>query len=657
MKRSYFILILFLSLFVSRLGWSELHVVPTTQQDFTDILKGLANDHAYRQWCTGHCGQIYVLKLSGTISSGVLDIDITGNIVGKNSGVLPLFGAVPAVDVLSLKNAGQDVPLLFYRKSYYTLLEPGAFHLTGQIKIDSKAATNFTLPGAVGQVLLNIQDQEPLLKNVSLGQIGASFQIISQAKSKAAQTEAPKHDLRLMITRVFHIARDKTFSYNIKAVGAEAGQVISLLLENNEKVLETQPQNAKISADKIDFTATGAENNFVVEGEWTDPDLKLTAPAGTVTETWSVSCEGAYDCQFAGDVEKSVASDRHQWEPMPGQTLSVKWQELAMLKGQSIVVQQVLLDSFYHGKGLKQKLQMEVSSSAVNQLYLALPKDSIPTALSYDGNISPILKNDKGLVHLTIPQGLSAIGLEWDLPAVQGFKIPSPSLDLPVSKWVFWAHPDEDRTALFAAGLPGSPVVLFWPRMVFCLFLGVLFLLGEKKYSGKIQTKTALFLLFTTGFALLDPWVMAVVIAFLVVIRLLLRAKEPRNIFGYLFESGIILGLFAALLVSFFEIMNQAFFSNSPFAFKDFCQAEVIFGHYKDYSAFCWQSDLLSSGSNGPVPFFWTVPVFGVRVVFFFWALAAGYFLFTELKNLLAGLKHYYGRGLKPVVRKVAKIK
>jgi len=652
MKKILKLIILAVMLQLPSTSMAAFNISPNSQEEFINILKGLANDHSYKQWCQDNCGQIHLLKLSGRIADGELDLDISGNIVGKDNGVLPLFGSVPAVEIISLKNGSDEVPLVFYNKSYYTLLAPGPFQLKGKIKIDRTSSTNFTLPGAIGKVLLDISDQEPLLKSVRLGQIGGSFQIVSASQKKDKGVKSQKRDLRLDITRDFVIARDKTFTYTIKVVGAKVGQVITFPLSYDEKVLLVNPQNAKISSDRVEFTATGSDNRFVIQGEWTKKDVKLIAAAGAVKETWGISCEGAYDCLFSGDVEKAVGTSGHQWIPLAGQILTVTWKELGLLQGQSIVAQEVLLDSRYTGKGMKQKLVVKLTSSAADQIFIDLPDTAIPTELKYGSKPSPILKNKKGLVHLTVPQGDSQISLSWEIPKRTQKRIPLPEFKLPTGKWIFWVTPNKNENAIYTGGPAGSPVVLFWPRMGFCLFMGLLFIYTERKLFKKSQTSLVLFLILCAGYALSSPLSILAVVGFIAAIRLLGRVKEKRTIFGWLFEGGIVLLLAALTIGTYIALLDKAFFTGIPFSYESFCSSASVAGNYKPLSALCWESTLVRADQPVSSPYIITLPTLVVRVVYFFWAVVVGYYFFRELKNLWQGLKHYYSLGRKPVFKK-----
>lgn len=655
MKIRLFFVLVFWVMGFSHLSRAAFNIEPGTNEDLTQILKGLADDHAYRNWCQKDCGQIYTMTLSGKIADGVLGINITGNIIGKDNGVLPLFGAVPAIEVTTLKQGEEEIPLIFYNKAYYTLLPPGPFRLTGQIKIERGAATNVTLPGSVGQVKLDIVDQEPLLSLVPLGIVNGSFQIVSAAKIKKDEKESgkAKREVRLEIERRFRVARDKLFEYSIHVVGAELGQVISIPLEHGEKVLEVTPSNAKTSEDKVDFTATASENDFFIEGEWTEPEIRVTAADGAVNETWVVVCEGAYDCEFTGDVEKDVGTSEHKWLPLSGQTLVTTWQELMLLKGQSIVAQTAVLDTQKKGEGYKQNLSLKLTSSAADHILVTLPELAIPTSLRYDSVTAPVLTNDKGQIHLTIPQGNSHVGLDWEISEKKGSRIPLPSMQVPIGKWVFWYSPGEKQSIVYAGGLSGSPVVFFWPRLGLCLFLALLFLYAEKRLSGQM-TACAFFLILAGGYALHEPLALLVVMAFMALSRWLARVNQQRTIFGWFFEGAVLLGLVMLSLATYVEILDVAFFQTQPLRFESFCaESEPISGLHKVYEALCWETDLVNPYQSASAPYVWVLPTMAVRVAGFIWALLAGYFFYWEFKRLGQGLKQYVKLGTKPFLKKI----
>jgi hypothetical protein len=478
---------------------------------------------------------------------------------------------------------------------------------------------------------------------------------VSAAKIKNDEktAEKTKREVRLAIERRFRVARDKLFEYSIHVVGAELGQVISIPLEHGEKVLEVTPSNAKTSEDKVDFTATASENDFFIAGEWTQSEIRVTAADGAVNETWVVVCEGAYDCEFKGDVEKDVGKTEHKWLPLSGQTLVTTWQELMLLKGQSIVAQTAVLDTQKSGDGYKQKLSLKLTSSAADHILVTLPESAIPTNLRYDSVTAPILKNDKGQIHLTVPQGNSHVGLDWEISEKKGSRIPLPSVQVPVGKWVFWYSPGEKQNVVYAGGLSGSPVVLFWPRLGLCLFLALLFLYAEKRLSGH-KTACAFFLILAAGYALQEPLAFLVVMAFMALSRWLAGVNRQRTIFGWFFEGGLLLGLVVVSLMTYIDILDAAFFTEQPFRFENFCaESEPISGLHKAYDALCWETDLVNPYQSTLAPYIWILPTMAVRGMGFIWALLAGYFLTLEFKRLSQGLKHYIKLGIKPILKKV----
>lgn len=627
-------------------AWAQIYISPQTQEELDGIINSLAKDHAYPQWCEKSCAQITIFKLSGELASGELAVRIDGNVVGSKQGVLPLFGAVPAVDILSLKNDRGDVPLIFFEKSFYTFLSPGPFHLTGIMRVKG-GATNFVLPASVGQVVLDIPDQEKLLSEVKLGQVGGSFQLVPASLGKKG---VQKQSLRLEITRSFEINREKNFVYTIHVVGAKPGQIINFPISNREKILKN-PGNAKVFADRIDFTAGLTEQSFQVEGEWLAKEIKLTALSGAVRETWRLRCEGAFDCAFTGDVEKSRLGNEHIFLPISGQTLEVTWKELGLLAGQHLVVQTALLDSKKTGDGLKQNLFLQVTSSAANSLYLTLPREAIPQELQYNGEDAPVLKNEKGDIHLTLPQGETRVDLSWEIAKLKGVKIPTPIIPVPVGKWLFWFSPHQNEEVLYAGGLSGSPVVLFWPRLVFTLTLGLIFVYAEKKILKKGETRATPFLILCSGFALVNPISFMSVIAFLLVLRWFSHITVQRSLLSWFFEVTLVVAAVVFFVGSFINLLDTAFLKARILDFQDFCSTAQHFSRYKPYDALCWEVKLANPQTAVGSPYELVISELTIHIFYIFWALVSGFYVFSEFKKFVWALKEYFSRGYKPLRR------
>ncbi len=299
------------------------------------------------------------------------------------------------------------------------------------------------------------------------------------------------------------------------------------------------------------------------------------------------------------------------------------------------------------GDGVKQTLSLDLTSSERDQIYVQLPAAAVPLDMRYgSGAAQSVLKNDKGWVHLSVPQGAETVTLAWEINDQKGLAVPLPKLDIPVGEWIFTLLPGDARSFMWAGGLPGSPVILFWPRLGFCLLIAFVFWLTQRRFFGSAPTSMVLFTLLCGGFALLDPEPLFALRALLVAIRLLSRAKNQRTIFGWLLELGGI-GLLGLLAVaSYGHLLDRAFFSTTPFAFESFCQSSLV---SVPSGALCWDYALPGPGQV-PAPYGLSVPTFALRGFYFFWAVATGYYLYTEILQLVVGLKHYISLGTRPVV-------
>lgn len=630
---------------------AALTVAPQNQDELLRLLRALAEDHPQKVWCDSDCAQIHVLKVSGTIASGKLKVEISGAVMGRRVGVVPLFGSVPALELSSLKSGAEDVPLFFYNKVYHTFLPPGPFVLVGEILLSSKAAVNVTLPGAVGKVVLDIPDQEPRLAKIPRGQVGGSFQIVPLVKADAGKKDKPVETLRLAITRRFNIGRDKTFFYSVSVAGAKPGQVISIPLEHKEKVLQINPVTGQINPEKVDFTAPAADAVFEVEGEWTEEKIELVGPSGAVQETWEMTCEGAFDCSFAGDVETRSGGESHQWSPMPGQKLAATWKELAVWPGQSMVAQSVQLANERLGKGIKQTLTLNLTSSAVDQMIIKLPDKAVPTSLKYGSTTADVLTTKPGEVHLSIPQGNQNVTLTWEITEWNNVRMPLPVVNVPTGTWTFTFSPSPGTSIIHAGGLPGSPVVLFWPRLAFCLLAALFYLAAEKRILGTGQTGAFGLVVLCAGFALIEPALLLVPLAFLAMVRWLERVQVQRTFVGRFFESFVVLGLTGFVVLTTIHILDTSFFTSRPFEIHSFCNSGTSYSY--DNSA-CWKLALADPKAMIASPYALTVPVLGVRVAYFIWALLAGATLYREFLRLGRGYLRYWKMGARPLVaRKV----
>ncbi|HLD44614.1 MAG TPA: hypothetical protein VJC18_04205, partial [bacterium] len=158
-----------------------------------------------------------------------------------------------------------------------------------------------------------------------------------------------------------------------------------------------------------------------------------------------------------------------------------------------------------------------------------------------------------------------------------------------------------------------------------------------------------------SGWALSTPASILCILGLIVFIRWVPRVQSQRNIFGLGLEILILLGLIVTTISSYLFILNKAFFSNNPLTYETFCSTRSPLFGLNQVANFCWEVALTQPEQTLKSPYLLTVPTLAIRIVYFVWAIVVGFFLFGELKNLLPGLKHYFGLGTKPLFKRKPK--
>ncbi len=627
-----------------------LQVSPGNDADLSSVLDKLATRHGKPNWCEADCVTFYELRVAGNVSRGELRFELTGNVAGEIQAYVRLFGTRPAAEVSEVVLAtGRRLSLLWSGDSYAVVLPPGDFRLVGALRFAANAPLTIKVPGPVGLVSFAVPDADVVGTGERRGIRDATYQLVLRETVSSAG-EARKEQLRLQVERRFVLARDRTFETAVSAKGARPGQVITLPLAKGEQVEELDPMLAHVRGEGesrvLEWVAQGASPQLVYGGKWSTESIDLKAPAGAIKEIWRVRCDDPLACTFAGEAEKATGEASHVWAPLPGQSLTVTWEELLPLAGVHTVAQEVSLATHPVGRNLQQRLTVDWLSSSGSLVAVTLPAGALISRYTLDGVAAPILKDAKGAVQVSLPSGRSRFEADWEI--ADGARLylapPIPSFSEPVATLWHRVIPAEGRSVLKAGGLAGSPRVALWPNLVACLVVALV-VMALSRWAKAPLSSRVLATLSLCGFGILHPLATLPLALTLGVGRFLARTARQRSKFRILLELAAWAGTVIALISVAFVTLDHALFSATPLSVDSF----VSGGSHGDQSwvgeALVWGTYLsgdLGSAAHLPTPWVVMIPTFAVRLVWFCWAVVLAMYLAREGKLALEQLLIYW---------------
>lgn len=204
--------------------------------------------------------------------------------------------------------------------------------------------------------------------------------------------------------------------------------------------------------------------------------LELSAPKdATWTETWVVTCAGAWQCSDEGTPATTDSGGERVFHPWPGETLRLSFFEPRPADGQLLAVDEANLVLDVSETGTDARLTMTVRTATVGERTITLPSEAHVGSVKIGGTDVPTAKDATGL-RLTFQPGLHQVEVEFQLDAGGASVLRAPVVDLggrAVNARVsFEDAGSSDRVVVWTSGEGMGPMVWLWP------YLGVLALLA-----------------------------------------------------------------------------------------------------------------------------------------------------------------------------------
>ncbi len=289
--------------------------------------------------------------------------------------------------------------------------------------------------------------------------------------------------------------------------------------------------------------------------------LTLTAPALTDrAEVWQVRVGPSWHVDWSGvpvGASAPAGDDEQVFEfnPLPGETLTLKLTQPPVADGMVQAVDQVRLKSNLGQRAVVYQLSFTLRASQGGEHSIALPGESFEVLSVSRNNVPLSLRPRDGKLTLPVSPGSQNFVIELRqsdaIPVV--FRNPAFSLGLPAANIDLETVLPEQRWLLAAFGPPVGSVVLFWGELLVALALAGLLArsrFGRSCFAGRVRWYH--WLLLTLGFSTYSWTALAVVVAWLLIFdwrtRADLGALRERHPWRFdLMQSALALLVVAAL--------------------------------------------------------------------------------------------------------------
>jgi len=433
-------------------------------------------------------------------------------------------------------------------------------------------------PSATGKIITGAQQFPPYVRVTRSITLGLEWSVEAQV-----QRMAPEHGG--FTVAVPALAGEHVTTPGVKV---ENGKVLAAMAE------ETLGANWSGSLDKAD-------------------SLTLTAPPlGERAEVWRVVVSPTWHAEFAGVPETIIdpaadAADYRNFEfnPLPGETLTIKVSRPAAVPGQTRAIDSVSLGNAAGQHASTHTLNFSLRASQGGEQTLTLPADAEVTSVRRDGqalNLRPL----DGKLSLPVVPGRHAFAIEFREPAEIGWITRTPlvalgsaaanigvSLNLPADRWL-----------LATWGPAVGPAVLYWGELVVMVL--VAYALSRTR---RTRLKFRDWLLLGIGFSTFSWGALLVVVAWLFAFdwrgRTTLQKETPFNFV----QVGLVLLTLGALLCLISAIPQGLL--GQP--------AMHVAGHGSSEQSLQWFLD--RSNDALPQAAAFSVPLWVYKVLMLAWAL------------------------------------
>jgi hypothetical protein len=341
--------------------------------------------------------------------------------------------------------------------------------------------------------------------------------------------------------------------------------------------------------------------------------VTLTAPSQDVSsERWTLVPSNLWHVEHAGIAPAKTApgeSEGPRFDPMPGETLTVRLTRPEAVPGSSVTLTRFTLADAPGRRTRHTTLTLELLASQGDVYPLVLPPDARVLDISANGRPVPIPAAD-GPLPLPVMPGDQTIVVKWESPAPIAFRTTTSRPELPgvVRNVNLDLTLPDDRWPLLVGGPALGPAITWWGILVSVLLVAVAL---ARTPGLPLTTRDAIIAGVGTALCNLPG---AIAIAAWLLVMLVRRLATPR--LQTLPPRGF--NALQALLALFSVIAVGTFAASVPFGLLGAPEMYVA-GNGSTAHALAWYQDQADAG----LPEAWVIslPLWIYRVAMLAWSL------------------------------------
>jgi hypothetical protein len=417
------------------------------------------------------------------------------------------------------------------------------------------------------------------------------------------------------VDRVFNLDLDWTVdTYVTRIAPQRAALSVEIPLVKGESVLTS---SVKVRNNDTALVGLGAGEPMTQwhSGLARAETLEVSVPADAArSEVWSFVVSPQWNVEFEGFApvlpeNVNAPSWVFRFMPRPGEKLSLKVTRPQGVKGTTLAIDSVYLNTTVGTRSSTTALQFSYRSTQGGRHIIKLPETARVTSVSFDGRPQQ-LRPEKGELPLSLAPGSHSMDITWEESNDVGMLTHPPAVDLksPASNLRFSLSLPGSRWILAAWGPGIGPAVLYWGELV--VFIAVAWLLGRWSRSPLRFTE---WLLLGLGLSTQSWAVFCLTAAWLIAMRWRENWKPADELPRWRFNTvQVLLAGF-----TFVTILTLVFsgIRNGLLASPDM---HITGGGGYGASGYTWFQDQTAGVLENPSIF--SVPMWIYRALFFAWA-------------------------------------
>ena len=572
--------------------------------------------------CLPHCADVSRLDL--TVSGNELQVTLKVHAADQTAVPLPVNGQSWTPETIFLDNAPISGLARDAEGTLWGMIPPGLHTVIMKGSVADENLVLIPLP-LRPQVATHRTDGWIVRGIAPDGGVGSSIQLArKQSEVSDGAAKARSHSTLpafLNVRRVLQLGltwRAKTIIQRVTPPGVPI--VASIPLLDNASLI-TPGLHVENGQVLVNMSANQNQISFQSTLKIT-PRIELTAPQAVPwTETWVLDASPLWHCDLAGIAvihhQDGAGTWQPQWQPWPGESVTISIHRPKALEGQSLTIQRaglVLKPGQRFGRG---ELALEINTSRGGQHTLELPPKANLQGVQVNGRSLPI-RQDNQWVSVPLQPGTQKVSLQWHqlAPFSTYFKGPLVKVgDKAVNAGVTLKMPGK-RWILLVGGPRWGPAVLFWSYLAVILLAATG--LGRLTIT---PLKTWQWVLLGLGLTQVAAPVALIIVGWLLVLgtRESRSMPEHRWMFNGL-QVVIILWTIAALVALFAAV--QAGLIGQP--------DMQIDGNHSSAWTLNWTQDRIDGSL--PQPWVLSVSIWVYRAMMLAWSLWLAFALLGWLK-------------------------